>query len=132
MSDVAQARRDVRQFAAVRGFGPVDAEAFALVVSELGTNLIRHARGGVLTVEWVADTSDQGGRYKRVGSIQVSSVDHGPGISNLDEAMQDGFSTGGGLGSGLPAVRRLMDTFAIESDLDGTRVVATKWLTTRS
>jgi len=59
--------------------------------------------------------------------IEVISEDKGPGIPNIELAMQDGFSTCGGLGGGLPGVKRLMDEFEITSNEAGTRIVARKW-----
>jgi serine/threonine-protein kinase RsbT len=92
-----------------------------LAVSELATNLLRYARTGHIMIETlVADTGQSG--------LRVESSDRGPGITDVDRALQDGFSTGGGLGGGLPAVRRLMDDVMIESNPVGTRIVAWKWL----
>jgi serine/threonine-protein kinase RsbT len=59
--------------------------------------------------------------------IELTSRDRGPGILDRGAALHDGFSTGGGRGSGLPAVRRLMDEFTVESDSDGTTITARKW-----
>jgi len=95
------------------------AEELALAVTELGTNLLRYARDGELVLSVVQGPSGEG--------VRVESHDAGPGIRDLELAMQDGFSTGGGLGSGLPGVRRLMDEFELSSTASGTEVVATKW-----
>jgi serine/threonine-protein kinase RsbT len=106
------------------GFPRVEAEMIVLAVSELATNLLRYARAGVVTVEpVVGDTGAPG--------LRVESIDLGPGIADVDQALEDGFSSGGGLGSGLPAVCRLMDDFMIESSPAGTRIVARKWLSNR-
>ena len=69
-------------------------------------------------------------RRRRAG-IEIASRDAGPGIADLAAALRDGCSTGGGRGSGLPAVRRLMDEFAITSGPGGTRITARKWRTAR-
>jgi len=92
-----------------------------LAVSELATNLQRYASEGriVLTPVSIGERS----------GLQIQSHDHGPGITDLKLAMQDGYSTGGGLGSGLPAVQRLMDEFEIDSGPEGTTVTAHKWTT---
>ena len=63
--------------------------------------------------------------------IRITSRDHGPGISDVEAAMRDGFTTGGGLGSGLPAARRLMDEFELVTGADGTTITACKWVTSR-
>lgn len=119
-ADVEYARREARHLARSLGFGPAAAEAVALSVSELATNLVRYAKDGeILVVPW--ETPLRRG-------IRIESRDRGPGLANLARALEDGYSTGGGLGSGLPGVRRLMDDFQIESDPAGTRIVAVKWL----
>ena len=114
--DVDHARREGRELARSRGFGRVDAERLALAVSELATNLLRYARDGDI----ILTARDDAGRT----GIQVESRDRGPGIPDIARALEDGFSTGGGLGSGLPAVRRLLDDFEITSGPHGTRVTA--------
>ena len=101
------------------GFSVVEAESLVLAVSELAANLARYAKGGELLLTPLE-------RPGLVG-IEVVSRDQGPGISDVERAMRDGFSTGGGLGSGLPAARRLMDEFEITSQPNGTLVMARKW-----
>lgn len=126
--DADQARREARQMAARLGLNRADAEAVALAVSELAMNLHRYAPGGHIRLSPLHDAeSAAGGRQ----GLRVESCDHGPGIEHPDLALQDGYSTGGGLGSGLPSVRRLMDDFSLTSTAEGTRVVAIKWLTGR-
>ena len=119
-ADVERARRAARSFAQQLGFAPADCEVIVLATSELATNLIRYATGGTVGLSAV-----DGARGR---SMQVESRDNGPGIANTAQAMADGFSTGGGLGNGLPAVRRLMDTFALTTGPEGTTIVARKWL----
>jgi serine/threonine-protein kinase RsbT len=118
-SDVEEARRSARAVAGELGFSRADAEAVVLAVSELGMNLLRHADEGVLTVRELHDGDRSG--------VAVESTDSGPGITDLEQALADGNSTGGGLGSGLAGVRRLMDDFSIESRTDGTSITARKW-----
>lgn len=120
-ADAEQAQREARALARAHGFSPVEVEAVALAVAELATNLLRYARGGVISLTWLAAPAG--------GGIEVVCEDSGPGIADLAQALTDGFSTGGGLGSGLPGVRRLMDTFEIASSPEGTRIVACKWTT---
>ena len=115
-TDVAQARRGARTLAREHAFSDVNTERLTLAVSELAMNLLRYARDGVITLT-VCTGADCTG-------VEVESLDLGPGIASIARAMEDGFSTGGGLGNGLPAVRRLLDTFDIESGPNGTRVTA--------
>ena len=125
--DVERARRRGLALALAHGFTRADAECVALTISELATNLLRYARDGIIHISAVAGARGQ--------AVEVESIDHGPGIANVEQAMQDGFSTGGGLGHGLPAARRLMDEFHVTSITSGeprggpagTRVVARKW-----
>lgn len=90
------------------------------IISELGYNLFFHTEsGGKICVEHLF-------KYNRRG-IMIESTDSGPGIKNIDLCMQDGFSTNGGLGGGLPGIKRLSDEFYIESYMGGTRVKCVKW-----
>lgn len=93
----------------------------ATSVSELAQNLVKHAtEGGRITLAPICRAGIEG--------VEVTAEDHGPGIEDVPRAMEDGYSTNGGLGGGLPAVRRLMDEFEITSTLGtGTRVVARIW-----
>jgi serine/threonine-protein kinase RsbT len=118
-ADVETARRRVRELAAGLGFGAAEAEAVALAAAELASNLARYAPGGVLAAAPVYGPRGTG--------VQLVSRDAGPGIPDLDRALQDGYSTSGGLGSGLPAVRRLMDEFEADGGPGGTTIVARKW-----
>ncbi len=121
--DVERARREARTLATTLRFSVADAEHVVLAVSELATNLVRYAQGGEIVLSSVDGPRGIG--------IQVESRDLGPGIANVGQALEDGFSTGGGLGSGLPATQRSMDEFAIATDSNGTRIVARKWATSR-
>lgn len=110
---------EVRRHAAVQarelGWGEVDAGRLALVVTELGFNLLRHARKGRLLVA----------ARPQSGEIEVLAIDQGPGISNIAQCLGDGFSTGSTPGTGLGAVRRLADVFDIQSSVpQGTVVLA--------
>src|SRR5215217_4112219 len=93
--DAERACRSARTFVRELGFSAADAECVSLAVSELATNLVRHAHGGELRLAIVEGPRGRG--------LQVESRDAGPGIANLDLALEDGYSTTGGLGSGLPA-----------------------------
>ena len=111
-----------RRFAREGGCNAVLAERFALAAIELATNLARYAHDGCLVLSLVNSARGRG--------VQVESNDRGPGITDLERAMRDGFSTGGGLGSGLPSVRRLLDEMDIVSGPEGTQVVGRLWLPT--
>jgi len=122
--DADQARRAARRLAADQGFGRADAESVALAASELAMNLYFYATGGEILLRAVADGARRG--------VEIESQDTGPGIADPELALQDGYTTGGGLGSGLPSARRLMDELDLTTSPAGTRIVARKWLTTRS
>ncbi|CAA2109353.1 ATP-binding SpoIIE family protein phosphatase [Variovorax paradoxus] len=114
-SRVGEARRHAAQAVAEMGWSEVDAGRLALVVTELGTNLQRHARGGRLLIAVRPQSSE----------VEVLSIDDGPGIPDLALAMQDGHSSGSTPGTGLGAVRRLADDFDVHSSMpDGTVGVA--------
>ena len=119
-SDTAQVVYATRRLAAQLGFDESEQFLIATAVSELGTNIIRYANRGRITLGMIKEDC-------RIG-IEVTAEDYGPGIVNIDEAMQEHFSSGNGLGLGLPSVRRIMDEFAIESKPgQGTRIVVRKW-----
>ncbi len=117
--DVDRARRAARAAAVAAGFDRADAERVALAAAELGTNLVRYAHEGILRIALVEGERGTG--------VLLESRDSGPGIADLEWALRDGTTTGGGLGSGLPGVRRLVDEFAIASGPDGTTVEARTW-----
>lgn len=124
-SDVERARWEAGNLARTHGFARDDANVVTLVVSELARNLVRYARGGEITL----DVVENGSADKE--AIEIESTDAGPGIADLAQALEDGFSTGGGLGGGLGGVRRLMDDFSITTGPSGTRIVTRKWSTAR-
>lgn len=117
--DIVAARGAARGLAAGLAFGPTDLTVIATAVSEVCRNIVRFAGSGEVVVE-LLDTPRRG--------IQIVARDGGPGIPDVERALGDGFSTYGGLGLGLPGVRRLMDEFAIASEPGhGTTVTMTKW-----
>lgn len=120
--DVAKARRTAADLARRMGFTRTAIYRLCTAVSELGNNLVFHAsHGGWIRIAVV--------RCEGRSGIEVVVEDDGPGIADLALAMTDGFSTGGGLGGGLPGSRRLVDDFEIESRLGmGTRVMVRIWL----
>jgi serine/threonine-protein kinase RsbT len=121
--DVNNARRAARLLAIRLGFPPVDSESVAIVAGELAMNLHRYALAGEIMIEAIGDPGGRG--------IRITSRDSGPGIPDVEAAMRDGFTTGGGLGSGLPAARRLMDEFELVTGADGTTITVSKWITPR-
>jgi anti-sigma regulatory factor (Ser/Thr protein kinase) len=120
---VNDARRAARLLAVSLGFSRNDVETVALVAGELAMNLHRYALAGEIMVEVIGEPDARG--------IRITSRDTGPGIPDVEAAMRDGFTTGGGLGSGLPAARRLMDTFELVTGANGTTITACKWRTSR-
>ena len=118
--DVAVARRHVRELGRRLGWPPAAVEALATAVSEVAWNIVVHADVGEMRFDGVRDRD-------RVG-VEVVALDRGPGIADLDRAMQDGYSTAGGLGLGLPSARRLVDEFELAGGAGGgTVVIMRKW-----
>ena len=117
--DIVVARNAARDLAAGLAFSSTELTGLATAVSELCRNIVRFAGSGEVVVELLEDP--------RPG-VRVTARDRGAGIAELDCAMRDGVSTYGGLGLGLPGVRRLMDDFDIVTQRDvGTTVVITAW-----
>jgi serine/threonine-protein kinase RsbT len=117
---ILQARQLGRQLAEDAGFRLIDLAVIATAISELARNCVRHASGGELRMRVVEDGTRTG--------MTLVVTDQGPGVADLALALQDGYSTSGNLGLGLPGVRRLMDEFHISSiPHHGTTVTATKW-----
>jgi len=115
--DIAEAMRRVRRMAETIGFSPVDVSYLATAATELASNLLIHADGGTMEIYVLPQNS----------GIELVTIDSGPGIPDIERAMQDGFSTSGGLGCGLPGVKRLMDGIEIDSQVgQGTRISAWK------
>lgn len=114
--DVIIARQRSRDILRTLGFGLADQTRLAMAISELTRNVIQHAGGGGGTCT-ITDESD----HDQI-MIRIVVEDHGPGIRDIDEAMRDGFSTGDGLGMGLPGARRLVHSFSIESKPGRTRI----------
>lgn len=106
-SQVGEARRIATALASSLLFNDTDTGKLALVVTEIGNNIQRHAERGELLIRSVHDGSGTG--------VEVLGVDHGPGISNISLCMEDGYSTTGTSGIGLGSIRRLSGAFAIDS-----------------
>ena len=122
-SDVNGARQRAQAMALAIGFDDTASAEVALAVSELGTNLLTHTKGGTLTLTPLVDG-------QRIG-MQVISQDRGPGTADVEQAPRDGCSTVGGQGYGLGTVSRLMDELEIVSEPGtggGTRIACRRWL----
>lgn len=123
-SGVAEARRAGKTMAVTLGFLPLACEEIALVMTELATNLVKHAEGGTLTLTPLSSDGRAG--------LEIESLDDGPGIADVEQALADRFSTTGSRGTGLGAVNRLMDELDIASRPGaGTRIVCRRWLRDR-
>jgi serine/threonine-protein kinase RsbT len=118
--DIVTMRQLVRQKAVALGFNLVDQTKLVTAASELARNAIQYGGGGTVTVESIAEGARRG--------LRLVFTDNGPGIADVDQAMKDGFSTGGGLGLGLGGARRLSNDFSITSTPGrGTSVVIVRW-----
>ena len=119
-ADVVAAREKGRKLSSQLGFSSTDLTLIVTAISEVARNIVLYAREGQITMRLVKNATQSG--------IVVIAEDEGPGIPDLELAMRDAYSTGNGLGLGLPGARRLMDEFEIESELArGTTVTMRKW-----
>jgi serine/threonine-protein kinase RsbT len=120
-ADVVVARQRARSLAAKLEMTSTDQTLLATAISEVARNITAYAVRGEVVVGVVR--GDNGRR-----GIRVVARDEGPGIEDVESALQDGFTTGNGLGLGLPGARRLVDEFAIETAVgQGTTVTLVKW-----
>jgi serine/threonine-protein kinase RsbT len=119
-ADVVLVRQAVRQIAIELGLSLVDQTKIVTAASELARNTLDYGRGGTVTLE----TLQEGGRR----GLRLTFEDQGPGIPDIQMALKDGFTTGGGLGMGLGGAKRLASEFEIESVVgEGTRVTIVRW-----
>jgi serine/threonine-protein kinase RsbT len=119
--DISNARAQVRVIAAALGFRLIDQTRLATVASELSRNVIKYGGGGQLIAQPTLESDGRSG-------LRLIFEDKGPGIEDIEAAMRDGFSTGRGLGKGLPGSKRLVDEFKIESEMGlGTRITVVSW-----
>jgi serine/threonine-protein kinase RsbT len=120
--DVVTARQQGRAMALQAGFSASEATLIATAISELARNIVSYANQGSVTLKPVHGVNGASG-------LTIVASDSGPGIADVNLALRDGYSSSGGLGLGLPGVRRLMDEFDIASGAGtGTTVTITKWL----
>ncbi len=120
-ADIVTARQKGRVLAVELGFDGSELTLIATAISEVARNIVDHAKRGEIFLASVHQGSKRG--------IAVVARDHGPGIPDVDRAMQYGYSTGKGLGVGLPGAKWLMDELDIETQVgNGTTVTMKKWL----
>jgi serine/threonine-protein kinase RsbT len=118
--DIVRVRQAVRTWSVQLGFGLVDQTKIVTAASEIARNTLDYGGGGSVSVETLRNGSRPG--------LRLTFEDQGPGIPDLDLALKDGYTTGGGLGLGLSGARRLSNEFDISSRPGkGTRVTLTKW-----
>ena len=118
--DIVAARQDGRAIALDLGFSLGDATVVSAAISEIARNILDYTPGGEIRLRVVERNGRRG--------IEIIGRDSGPGIADVQQALEDGYSTSGSLGLGLPGARRLMDEFEIESNPGkGTTVTMRKW-----
>ena len=118
--DIVGVRQVVREWAISMGFSLVDQTKIVTAASELARNVVVYGGGGTLAIEALNDGNRRG--------LRLAFEDRGPGIPDVEAALRDGFTTGGGLGLGLGGAKRLCNEFEIASRPGaGTRVVITRW-----
>lgn len=120
-ADVIHAVFESKQFSKAIGFPKSDQVMISTAVSELARNIIKYANEGEVTLKILTENLKKG--------IEIIAKDQGPGIPDIEKALDENFSTGGTLGIGLPGTRRIMDDFHIDSEPDkGTTIMARKWI----
>ncbi len=119
-SDVVPLTSRVRHLAGRLGMGVLNQTKLVTAASELARNMLNYAGGGVVKLEQVSHVEKTG--------VRLTFSDRGPGIPDIEQAMQDGYSTGAGLGLGLPGAKRLTNEFNLTSVVgEGTTVTVIKW-----
>ena len=118
--DVVRVRQEVRTMAIEAGLRLVDQTKIVTAASELARNTLDYGGGGSVLLELVRDDTRSG--------VRLTFEDQGPGIPDIEQALRDGFTSGGGLGLGLGGAKRLSNEFSITSHVgQGTRVVIARW-----
>jgi serine/threonine-protein kinase RsbT len=118
--DIVRVRQATREHAVAHGFSLVDQTKLVTAASELARNTLDYGHGGEVEIERLIDGMRKG--------LRLTFIDQGPGIDDLDKALTDGYSTGGGLGLGLSGARRLSNDFSIDSAPGkGTRIMIARW-----
>jgi serine/threonine-protein kinase RsbT len=118
--DIVRVRQATREHAVAHGFSLVDQTKLVTAASELARNTLDYGNGGEVEIERLIDGMRKG--------LRLTFSDQGPGIEDLEKALTDGYSTGGGLGLGLSGARRLSSEFTIDSAPGkGTRIMIARW-----
>ena len=118
--DVVPFRNRVKEYAVKIKMGLVNQTKLITAASELVRNMLRYGNGGNILIEVISRGRDSG--------IRLTFLDQGPGIADISMALKDGYSTGKSLGLGLPGAKRLVNDFAIQSEIGkGTTVTIIKW-----
>jgi serine/threonine-protein kinase RsbT len=121
-ADIVAARQQGRRLASQAGFSHSNLTIIATAISEVAQNIVEYAKEGEVIITLINDANKKG--------VAIVAADQGPGIADVSTVMRDGYSTGKGLGIGLPGARRLMDEFEIASEIGkGTTVTMKKWVT---
>jgi serine/threonine-protein kinase RsbT len=119
-ADIVEARQQARALATQAGFSNCDSTLITTAVSEMTRNILEYANHGEVMISLLKNGSKQG--------VRIVASDQGPGIADIAQVMQDGYSSRKGMGIGLPGTRRLMDEFEITSSLGkGTIITMKKW-----
>ncbi|WP_163099187.1 anti-sigma regulatory factor [Peribacillus alkalitolerans] len=118
--DIVLARQKGREEAKRLNFSVVDQARITTAISELARNIYLYALPGKIIIEELIEHSKHG--------LKIHAIDEGPGISDVRKVLEDGYSTSGGLGAGVPGAKRLFDVFSIESKVGvGTEIIGIKW-----
>jgi serine/threonine-protein kinase RsbT len=118
--DIVRVRQATRENAVAQGFSLVDQTKLVTAASELARNTLDYGKGGEVEILRVVNGTKKG--------LRLTFSDNGPGIENIEKALTDGYSTGGGLGLGLSGARRLSNEFTIDSAPGrGTRIMIARW-----
>ena len=118
--DVVSVRQLVRSHAVAIGLSLVDQTKLVTAASELARNTLDYGGGGEVEIQRLSEPPRRG--------VRLIFIDHGPGIADIEQALMDGFTSGGGLGLGLSGAKRLCNEFSIESKVgEGTKVTIARW-----
>ena len=119
-SDIVVARQEARTMALAAGFSLCDSTLITTAISEIARNVLEYAESGEVTMSLLKNGVKNG--------VKIVVTDRGPGITDIDQVMKDGYSSRKGLGIGLPGTKRLMDEFEIRSRAgSGTTITMKKW-----
>ncbi|HEY3053363.1 MAG TPA: anti-sigma regulatory factor [Thermoanaerobaculia bacterium] len=119
-ADIVQARQQARALATQAGFSICDSTLITTAISEMTRNILEYASHGEITISLLKNGTKHG--------VRIVATDQGPGIADISQVMQDGYSSRQGMGIGLPGTKRLMDEFEITSKIGkGTTITMKKW-----